>query len=298
MSYFFPLVLVVAAFLGLAYLVFRKFSHLAMLDVNTLPEVKEGLKKKELLRKRMEKRSQIMGQKILEKSQPFIQKLKEIQLLFRKYVGKVERKILEEKTKERTEVTPEKKVEMEKNLLVILQEASFSLDHKDFEAAEKKYIAAIRIDSVNKEAYYGLGQVYINQKQFTEAEETYKFLNQLSPNDPKILAKLAELAEEKGDIQKAVEYYQECVLLDDGKAAIFYKIYDLLKSIGENDSALEAAKQAVEVEPQNPKYLDNLVEISIMVRNKKLANDTYQSLRMVNPENQKLSALKQRIDEI
>jgi len=41
-----------------------------------------------------------------------------------------------------------------------------------------------------------------------------------------------------------------------------------------------------------------MIEISVLCSNKKLANEAYQKLRMVNPDNQKLSDFKIRIDSL
>ena len=54
----------------------------------------------------------------------------------------------------------------------------------------------------------------------------------------------------------------------------------------------------MELEPENPEYLDKLVETSIMAGQKDCAEDAYRKLRMVNPENQKLISLSKRIKEL
>jgi hypothetical protein len=71
-----------------------------------------------------------------------------------------------------------------------------------------------------------------------------------------------------------------------------------LLKVGQADVAKESILQAVELEPQNPKYLDLLIEIAIICGNKDLALKGYGELRLVNPENQKLSSFKDRIYKI
>ena len=56
--------------------------------------------------------------------------------------------------------------------------------------------------------------------------------------------------------------------------------------------------QAVELEPKNPKYLDLLIETVILCGDKDLAERAFNELRMVNPENQKLAVLRERINNI
>ena len=76
------------------------------------------------------------------------------------------------------------------------------------------------------------------------------------------------------------------------------KIAELFLSIDKADTALEAVRQAVELEPDSPKYLDMMAEVSIKCRDKQSAEDAFQKLRMVNPENQKLDVLRERIEKI
>ena len=68
------------------------------------------------------------------------------------------------------------------------------------EMAEKKYIEAVRLDPKSKDAYRGLGDVYLRQGHIAEAKETYAFVAQLDPNDDYVFIKLSELAEQEGDI--------------------------------------------------------------------------------------------------
>jgi len=61
---------------------------------------------------------------------------------------------------------------------------------------------------------------------------------------------------------------------------------------------MEAIQQALDIEPQNPRYVDNFIETSIILKRKDLAEEGYKQLRMINPDNQKLEVFRQRIDEI
>ena len=62
--------------------------------------------------------------------------------------------------------------------------------------------------------------------------------------------------------------------------------------------AKEAALQAVELEPQNPKYLDLLIETAIICGDKATAVRSLEELRLVNPDNQKLDSFRERITKI
>lgn len=253
-------------------------------------------KKEEILRKKVEEKMVGFGKRQEKFWRPLFQKLKEAQLVFRKYVGRVQKIVLdsERKLKRRRVTTSEAKVEA----TALLKEAEAAVEQKDLELAEKKYIEAIRLDPKNQDAYFGLGNVYLEKSELEDAEEAFMYLTRLNSQHDGGLVKLAEIAEERGNIEKAIEYYEKSLLVEDSKAPRFIKIAELMLSIDKTDTAQEAVKQAVELETQNPKYLDMMVEVSIKCGDKESAEEAFQRLRMVNPENQKLDVFKERIGEM
>jgi tetratricopeptide (TPR) repeat protein len=62
--------------------------------------------------------------------------------------------------------------------------------------------------------------------------------------------------------------------------------------------AFRHLQKAVELAPNNPKYLDFLLEVSIMLEEKETALETYEKFHAINPENQKLSEYKARIEAL
>lgn len=253
-------------------------------------------KKEEILRKKVEEKMAGFGKRQEKFWRPIFQKLKEAQLVFRKYVGRVQKIVVdsERKLKKRKTTTSQAKA----GAAILLKESDVAIEQKDLELAEKKYIEAIRLDPKNQDAYFGLGNVYFTKGEFGDAEEALTYLTRLNPEHDGGLVKLAEISEERGNIEKAIEYYEKSLLVEDGKATRFIKIAELLLSIDKPGTAQEAVKQAVELEPQNPRYLDMMVEVSIKCGDKQSAEESFQRLRMVNPENQKLDVLRERIGEM
>ena len=112
------------------------------------------------------------------------------------------------------------------------------------------------------------------------------------------MVKLADMAEKKGDLDKAIDFYQQAVVLNDSLSPRFYHLAELLLRVKEPQVAKEAILQAVELEPKNPKYLDLLIEIVILCGDKDLAAEAYNELRLVNPDNQKLADFQDRISRM
>jgi tetratricopeptide (TPR) repeat protein len=62
------------------------------------------------------------------------------------------------------------------------------------------------------------------------------------------------------------------------------------------DMALKQYQKAVEMEPSNPRLLDLLLKISIIMKRKDLAQQAFTDLRNADPENKKLAELQTEID--
>src|SRR3989338_1075944 len=294
-----PLILILLALGVLLSIIVRKFPQLAILDVDNIPEVKEKKKKNEFFKKRAEQHAVLSLTELSKRLRPFLQMLKEIQLRFRKYVGKVELEVLKIAREKRTKKAAEVPVaERKQELDVLLREARQAFEENNLEKGEELFISAIRVDPKHADAYRGLVDVYLEQTQYDEAEESYQFALKLNPDDDGVYVKLGELAEQRGDTAKAIEYIQQAALLNDQLASRFTKLSDLLFSLEQYGAAFEAAKQALLIEPENPKYLDSVAELAILSGDKKTAEEAYQRLRMVNPENQKLDALKDKINKM
>lgn len=291
-----PFALIIISLAIIIVIVVRRYPQLTLLDVDSIPEVKVEKKKVELLKKRLAKESAEADAKRREMVKPIIQKLKQIQLAFRIYVGNVHQRLLEHNKKRK-----EEKSSMAQNsvsLSSLLQSAETALGQKDFDTAEAKFIEAIKIEAKNTEAYFGLGQVYMQKGEMEEAREAFEFILKLNPNNDNAMMKLAEIMRATGNREKAIEYLESSIVVDDSKATRFVALSEVLSEAGHNDLAMEAIHQAVDLEPNNPKYLDMLVEFGVKCGNKQIAEDAWYKLRMVNPENSKLTVLKDKIDQM
>jgi tetratricopeptide (TPR) repeat protein len=222
-----------------------------------------------------------------------------LQLQFRIYVGKIERLLYHEevlKTKlKNEEISPE---DREQKLNQLIADGEQYLKLENYDKAEEYFITAIKQDAKSAAAYKGLAETYLAKNAIEEAKQTYQFLLRLQPTDDSILVKLAEVAEEQGNTEEAIGYYQQAVLINDSFSPRFYHLAELLVKVDQPEVAKESILQAVELEPQNPKYLDFLIEIAIICGDKTLATKAYNDLRLVNADNQKLPVFKDRIKKM
>jgi tetratricopeptide (TPR) repeat protein len=291
-----PSVLIGIALVSIGFLIYKTYPQLTVIKEDTIPEIKEAKKKYEIVKRRLEDRTK--KQKTASEIQlvPFTVQWKRIQEVFRTKVTAIADQVRAQETtfqdKALSELSTEEKQHQAKEKI---RDAKRAYDQDEFEFAEKCFIEAVRIDPHAVDAYRGLASVYVAQDQFTEAKETYHFLHQLVPEDDSVLLQLADIAEEEGDIRSAVAYFEQALLINDSHAVRFAKLGELLNRLEEHATAFEAWVQAVELEPQNPKYLDNLIETGIMVEQIEVVEQALQQLRTVNPENKKITIFQDKL---
>ena len=281
------------------FVIARKFPQLTNLDIDNLPEEKIYQKKKEIINKRIEDKSSLLKKRMGSIFYPLRKIWGKLQLQFRIYVGKIERLLYHEETlrvKSKNQTMSQK--DREEKLAQLIADGEQLLKLGNYDQAEDRFITAIKIAPKSTYAYRGLADTYLAKDNIEEAQQTYQFLLKIAPEDDSVLVKLAEIAENEGNLEEAIEYYQQAVLQNDALSPRFYHLAELLLKVGQPEVAKESILQAVELEPQNPKYLDFLIEIAIICGDKALALKGYGELRLVNPENHKLSILKDRIYKI
>lgn len=134
----------------------------------------------------------------------------------------------------------------------------------EFLEAERRLVAAIALDPRYAKAYEEIGRLAIKTKRYDEAEQAFQYVLKLNPKDASACANYGELEEARGNMRAAVLRYED----------------------------------AARLKPASPKYLSFLLEAAIAAGNRTLARETFARLKEVNPENQKLPQLEQKIREI
>ncbi len=290
------LALMVISFGVFATIIVRKFPQVAHVDIDNLPEEKEARKKKEIMSRRMQAEGGAMMRRLVDRFKPLRKLWGFLQLKFRVYVGKIERVLHhEQRAKKKAQSSGAEEASRAQSTL---QDAGVQFGLGEYDKAESLYINVISTDPKSIEAYRGLAETYLAKGAREEAEETLHFLLKLKPDDDGAMVKLAEMAEAKGDLEQAIKYYEQAMVLNDALSPRFYHLAELLVKVKQPLVAKEAILSAVELEPKNPKYLDLLIEVGILCGDKDLAMHGFQELRLVNPKNQKLQVFQDRIKEL
>jgi Flp pilus assembly protein TadD len=86
--------------------------------------------------------------------------------------------------------------------------------------------------------------------------------------------------------------------MNPGMPRRFFEVADLYQEEGEEDKAREAYERAVELEPGNPRYIDGLLDMLIMMGKVKEAKENLRELKKANPDNNKIEEFEKRIKDM
>lgn len=274
--------IIIISLIIIIVIISRKFPALANLDIDTVKSEKETKMKERIISNRL-KRNII---KWLSKAQKFSQPIfKNIGVLFTWLYKKSVN--LREKYKEESKL-PETDIRKKTEVLFFDYE---ELEKKnEIDEAEKKLIEIIGLESKNIKAFKELGRLYVMKKNFTEAKETIKHS-----------IKLLEAEEEEYNTQNngdAKQIMEKPFDFNTEKGSAYLTLSLVCQSMENMEEADEFIKQALQIEPNNPRYLDTWLEISIIKKDKLAAEEAIERLEQANPENQKLGELKAKINEL
>lgn len=178
-------------------------------------------------------------------------------------------------------ITKQGQESLQQRIEKLLEMAEKQYDSEEYTAAEETYISIIKLDPQSIDAFMGLGVVYSIQKKYNQALEVYgyvlKVLEDQSASDVHMIALGQQ--EATTDIQ---------TVLHTTRARVYFFTAQIHKELGEYGECLKLLQETVALEPANPKYLDALLDISIIQKDKKLANETFFKLKKANPDNKKL----------
>jgi tetratricopeptide (TPR) repeat protein len=268
-----PLVLILVGLTTIIIIAVRKFSVLASLDIEAIKREREAKFKQQIISNRLKRVYSKYHDQALALLKPASVGVSGF------FIGLHDRLI-----EYKLNYKKDKKINLDSEETVI---SRLFLDIEDhlrddmIDLAEKKYIEIIGLDSQNLKAFQGLGDLYFEKKQYNEAKQTYRHVIKL--------------------LESNIDDYD--LNINDGlKNRQFSDIYfdlSLIEKILENqESALEYINKALNIEPNNPRYLDTKFELCIMNKDKELARATFEKLKEVDPENGKLAELKKEIDEM
>ncbi len=263
-------------------IIIKKFPQLKTLDISTISREKEKQTRDKILIDRLKRKTSKTKEVVLKGFVPAWAKFAGSFKTLYKKAQDLEKKYKREEAKTVAVTSPEFRKKMDQ----LLDEAAEYYKKEEYEEGEKKFIEIISIAPQEKKAYKGLGDLYMKKKEYKQALETYKFVLRLDLKGSEEITK-NEDGQEIKTFSNSIELADDYV--DLGEVHMAMENYLL---------AVENFKKAVQLEPNNPRNLDLIIEASINAKNKVLAVEALNALKRINPENQKLKDYKEMISKM
>lgn len=161
--------------------------------------------------------------------------------------------------------------------------------------AERAYLEALKLDMRHVEAYRGLGSLYLSDRQYKQAKETFDFLVHLKSADGAVYAGLSTIAEAEANFQDAERYRKQALELEP-TALRHAELGEYYLRREQGTLAVEQAKLARKLDSESTRHLELLAEAGILLRDRKEAELAYQTLRIKGCERSVLQRLKEQLD--
>jgi tetratricopeptide (TPR) repeat protein len=273
-------------------LLFKKFPHLANVNVNNLPEVRAQKQKQLILQNRLHRFSNQGFVKLKDFLEPWQDKLNSY---FREHYHNL--KNIERDLKQRGQEQLHTIVSHSQAIDGLLTSVKQYINSEDYTKAEDILIDVLSKDEHNVEAYKLLAEIYRLRKEYEQARETLEYLLKLThDSDPAVYYSLADIAKQRGNLKQAAEDYLKSISLSEDNYLYFLSLAEVYLELDQAESALKAGQRALILAPNNPKILDFLINLCIIIQDKPLAKQYLSKLREVNPENNKLLDFSEKID--
>ncbi len=261
------IIIIIIAALAILIIIIKKFPVLAILNVANIPGEKEAEFKHKIIKARVERD--------LSRWSGFFGRI--YLFIYKHWLAFLhsQRSSLE---KVKTSYNANIKIpwqERQKRIKKLSLAAQESLQQEDDSLAEKKLVEIISLDKKNLEAFFRLGELYAEQKKWSEARQTYNYALKLI----------------KGTNSEEVS---PTISLQE----IYFALANLEKNAENLTVSLENIREALELEPNSPRYLDLILDLSIMMKEKVIAQEFWDRLEKVNPENNKLVQWRERIKKL
>ncbi|GEM_PF-230960 len=187
---------------------------------------------------------------------------------------------------------------IDSEILDILNQAKALIDDGEQAAAEEKILQAIRLEPRSVPAFELLGELYLAMKEFGHAKEVFQFLLKLTGESDAIYEHMAEADMGEGHLDEARSEFQKAVDLNPKITAYHFDLARVYHQLEQWPKAFASIAEALRLEPNSPKILDEYIDISLGYGKKDFAASAIAKMKEVNPENSKIADWEARLQAV
>ncbi|HNW56055.1 MAG TPA: hypothetical protein PKN62_03235 [bacterium] len=270
------LISLVIALAIICWIFCRKMPVLANIDIENLPAEREAAKKQAIIDDRIRRQ-------LAEKSWQWRNFFGPLYASFKQFFWQVYDRLHRLDRQHWRERLQNRGLNLEKAKQLFI-DAGEAYKKGDIPKAERLAVESLELDKSQIDSFVILAEIYEEQKKYLEAEETWSYV--VKRLDQKYRADLSRGREEEAhEASRQLTEYQ-CSL---GQLCL-------------RNEHLEQAEQylkaALKLEPKNPRYLDTMLEISIMKKDRVTAVTILDTLAEVDPANASLADYQEQVRQL
>jgi len=163
----------------------------------------------------------------------------------------------------------------------------FYIKQGKYSQAEEVYKKAIELNPQNDKAYAGLGQVYCAQGEYAKAGELLKKAIELNPQNDEAYIGLGRCYREQDKFFQAEESFKKAIELSPQNYGVYTGLARIYLFQGKHCQAEDLLKKAIELNPQNDKAYTGLGRIYFEQRKYSQAEDSLKKAIEINSRNDK-----------
>lgn len=176
------------------------------------------------------------------------------------------------------------------------EELSTIDSHEDITTPEDIYLKAIKKNPHKRDAYEGLGRLYMEEKKYSEAIETFKYLIAQDPGKDVYWSNLGLCYYLVQDFKQAIDSYERALNINSKVPMRWVNLSFCFDALDEHTKAIKAVLQALEIDQNNINYLNLLADLYLKVPNKIRAEEVLEKILEIDPTNrtvaEKLTKIK------
>ena len=289
-----PLIIIIFALGVILIIAGRHLRQAAALEVSALPEEREARLKSTILEKRLLRKLNDIG----KKAGPILAPMGRLSAGAYRAMTEGLRALERSYRFYSSSPLPDSSGKSNLKLQQLLDEAKTAYETNDLAKAEESYLAVLKLNPAELTAYEGLGRIYLKREEWQQARETFDYITKNWPQNDQAYALLAMVEEIGGNSERAKDLYLHALSINNKVVEYHLNLAEIYLSFNDNEKAISTLQKAQALEPNNPKALDQLLQVSILVGNKDLAAEVLEKIKKINPEHGKLDEFAQKIKDL
>ncbi len=271
----------------------RRWTDLRLLDPLTIKEEQTRQKREDMIKKRFDRMH-------AERSQPFRRFFRALsRSASALYNALHERLVAMEEVYGGTKTTLSSLTPTtHERVKVLAGEGRALVRDQKWAEAEKRFLDVLTLDPHCVEAYKGLGGMYLKQKLYQQAQETFQFIVRMKKADDATFAGLADIEDALEHPHEAEVYRLQAVEASPKQACRHAELAEYYAAHEDVLKAWTAAKRACELEPSSGKYAELALQIAVQAGGATEARARYQRFRLLSEDRAKFQYWREKVEAL